>query len=272
MLTGLSSPKFNDAVQSMHTIEDIFQWQAVLDGNMEVWVQSAFQGHPSIDVGNWYFTPRQHALQDQQISFSTAIDPNNILSEVTGEEFVHTEDNKVEYYEARKEAGRTKWVVDYWCNQIKMSIIMQTLQYQPQRHTCWWYCGSADFIWRHTVEREMKQDGNHIEGDNSIGHGSPWCKDVPLTNGGPANNLKRMQSRRGQKHKLKNSGNQQPWKEKLDITMTKMKMKRTCRMQLGWRLVEQWVEIFKTLFTRIFMSSVFFYIIACLNYVHVLLD
>ena len=209
MLTGLSSPKFNDAVQSMHTIEDIFQWQAVLDGNMEVWVQSAFQGHPSIDVGNWYFTPRQHALQDQQISFSTAIDPNNILSEVTGEEFVHTEDNKVEYYEARKEAGRTKWVVDYWCNQIKMSIIMQTLQYQPQRHTCWWYCGSADFIWRHTVEREMKQDGNHIEGDNSIGHGSPWCKDVPLTNGGPANNLKRMQSRRGQKHELKNSGNQQ---------------------------------------------------------------
>jgi len=75
MLTGLSFPKFNDAVQSMHTIEDIFRQQAVLDGNMEVWVQSAFQGHPSIDVGNQYFTPHQHALQDRQISFSTAIDP-----------------------------------------------------------------------------------------------------------------------------------------------------------------------------------------------------
>ena len=108
MLTGLSSPKFNDAVQSMHTIEDIFQRQAVLDGNMEVWVQSAFQGQPSIDVGNRYFTPRQHALQDRQISFSTAIDPDIILSEAMGEEFVHTEDNEVEYYEARKEAGRTK--------------------------------------------------------------------------------------------------------------------------------------------------------------------
>lgn len=108
MLTGLSSPKFNDGVQSMHAIEDIFRRQAALDGNLEVWVSSAFQGHSSIDVGNRYFTPRQHALQDRQISFSTTIDPDNILSEAMGEEFVHTEDNEVEYYEAHKEAGRTK--------------------------------------------------------------------------------------------------------------------------------------------------------------------
>jgi hypothetical protein len=107
MLTGLSSPKFNDAILSIRAIEDIFRRQAV-EGNMEVWVPSLFQGHPSIDVGNRYFTPRQHALQDQQISFSQSIDPDNILSDAMGEEFVHTEDNEVEYYEARKEAGRTK--------------------------------------------------------------------------------------------------------------------------------------------------------------------
>ena len=86
----------------MHAIEDIFK-QQVIDRNMEVWVPSAFQGHPSIDVGNRYFTPRQHALQNLQISFRPAIDPDNILSESMGEEFVHTEDNEVEYYEARKE-------------------------------------------------------------------------------------------------------------------------------------------------------------------------
>ena len=107
MLTGLSSPKFNDAVLSMRAIEDIFRRQAV-DGTMEVWVPSAFQGHQSIDVGNRYFTPSQHALQDRQISFSPAIDPENILSEAMGEEFVHTEDNEVEYYEAHKEARGTK--------------------------------------------------------------------------------------------------------------------------------------------------------------------
>jgi hypothetical protein len=107
MLTGLSSPKFNDAIQSIRAIEDIFRRRAV-DGNMEVWVPSNFQGHPSIDVGNRYFTPRQHALQDRQTSFTAAIDPDNILSEGMGEEFVHTEDNEVEYYEARKEGKGTK--------------------------------------------------------------------------------------------------------------------------------------------------------------------
>ena len=106
-ITGLSSPKFNDAIQSIRAIEDIFRRQAV-DGNMEMWLPSAFQGHPSIDVGNRYFTPCQHALQDRQISFSPAIDPDNILSEAMGEEFVHTEDNEVEYYKARKEGRGTK--------------------------------------------------------------------------------------------------------------------------------------------------------------------
>jgi hypothetical protein len=107
MLTGLSSPQFNDAILSIHAIEDIFRRQA-MNGNMEVWVPSAFQGHPSIDVSNRYFTPRQHALQDRQISFSPAIDPDNILSDAMGEEFVHTEDNEVEYYEAYNEGRGTK--------------------------------------------------------------------------------------------------------------------------------------------------------------------
>lgn len=107
MLSGLSSPKFNDVVTSINAIQDIFQQQAV-SGNMEAWVPSAFQGHLSIDVGNRYFSPRQHALQERHISFSPTIDPDNILSEAMGEDFVHTEENEVEYYEARKEAGRTK--------------------------------------------------------------------------------------------------------------------------------------------------------------------
>ena len=107
MLTGLSSPKFMDTITSIHAIQDMFQQQAV-DGNMDAWVPSSFQGHPSVDVSNRYFTPSQHALQERHISFSTAIDPDNILAQAMGEEFVHTEDNEVEYYEAHKEAGRTK--------------------------------------------------------------------------------------------------------------------------------------------------------------------
>ena len=65
MLTGFSSPKFNDAILSMQAIKDIFK-QQVIDRNMEVWVPSAFQGHPSIDVGNRYFTPRQQPVKKKE--------------------------------------------------------------------------------------------------------------------------------------------------------------------------------------------------------------
>ena len=145
MLTGLSSPKFNDSILSMRAIKDLFRRQ-LADRNMEVWVPSTFQGHPSIDVGNRYFTPCQHALQDRQISFSLAVDPDNILTEAMGEEFVHTEDNEVEYYEARKESGKTKWVINYHCKRTKLTITFKTLWYQSQHHTYWRYCGSPDFF------------------------------------------------------------------------------------------------------------------------------
>jgi len=107
MLTGLSSPIFDEAIASVCAIQDMFRRDAA-DGTMEEWTPSVFQEHVSIDIGNRYFTPRQYALQDRQIAFSTSIDPDNILSEAMGDQFVHVEDNHVEYYEARKEGGLTK--------------------------------------------------------------------------------------------------------------------------------------------------------------------
>ena len=107
MLTGLSLAKFGDGLVSIHTIEDMFR-QQVVDETMEKWVTSTFQGHPSIDIGNRYFTPRNHALQNREVSFNQIVDPDNILSNAMREEFVHTEDNEVEYYEARKNSNRIK--------------------------------------------------------------------------------------------------------------------------------------------------------------------
>lgn len=107
MLTGLSSPIFDEAIRSVYQIQDMFRRTAV-DGTMEEWTPSVFQEHQSIDIGNRYFTPRQYALQDQQIAFSANIDPDNILLNAMGDNLVHVEENHVEYYEARKENGGTK--------------------------------------------------------------------------------------------------------------------------------------------------------------------
>ena len=158
-LTGLSFPKFNDAILSIHAIEDIFQW-LVVERNMEAWVPSSFQGHTSFDVSNWYFTPRQHALQDHHLLFSPSIDLDNILSEAMGDEFVHTEDNEVEYYEAHKKASGTKWVTDSQHTQRYLKTVMQAPWDQPQCYMCWGYCGSINIICRHTIERKQEQDGS----------------------------------------------------------------------------------------------------------------
>ena len=107
MLTGLSSPMFEEAIESVYEIQDMFR-RSVVDGVMEEWIPLAFQEHLSIDVGNRYFTPCQYALQHRQIAFSASIDPDNILSKAIGDQFVHVEDNHVEYYKACKENGRTK--------------------------------------------------------------------------------------------------------------------------------------------------------------------
>jgi len=108
MLTGLSSSKFNDALVSTRAIEDMFR-QMIPTGTMDDWAPSSFQGHMTIDISNRYFTPAHHASQDdEQVPFSVTVDPDRILSMAMGNEFIHTEDNEVEYYEAQKNAKGTK--------------------------------------------------------------------------------------------------------------------------------------------------------------------
>jgi len=108
MLTGLSSSKFNDALASTRAIEDMFR-QMIPTGTMDDWAPSSFRGHTTIDISNRYFTLAHRASQDdEQVPFSVAVDPDRILSMAMGNEFIHTEDNEVEYYEAHKNAKGTK--------------------------------------------------------------------------------------------------------------------------------------------------------------------
>jgi len=108
MLTGLSSTKFNNAMASIRAIEDMFR-QLIATGQMDDWAPSNFKGHMTIDISNRYFTPAHDAShQDEQVPFSMAVDPDRLLSVAMGNDFVHTEDNEVEYYEAHKNTQGTK--------------------------------------------------------------------------------------------------------------------------------------------------------------------
>ena len=110
VLTGLSLSMFDEALDSVHAIQDMFR-QHMMNGTMEDWTPSIFQEHSSIDISNRYFTPHQNAMLDRQISFDPVVDPDNILSVAMADgKFVHVEDNQVEYYEAYRDNQGTKRV------------------------------------------------------------------------------------------------------------------------------------------------------------------
>ena len=68
MLTGLSSTKFNNAMASIHAIEDMFR-QLIATGQMDDWAPSNFKRHMTIDISNRYFTPAHDAShQDEQVT------------------------------------------------------------------------------------------------------------------------------------------------------------------------------------------------------------
>jgi hypothetical protein len=99
-ISGLGSHIFNNAVQGIHQIHDLFS-RTFDAGTIESWTPSIFEDYEAIDMSNRFFTPRQHARTDHITTFSRAVDPDNILHTAMSQDdkFTHTEDNEVEYYE-----------------------------------------------------------------------------------------------------------------------------------------------------------------------------
>jgi hypothetical protein len=62
-----------------------------------------FEEWPAIDVANRYFTPKAAARKDDVRPIGIDIDPFGSLSKAASSLFLHTEENKV-YYFQRKES------------------------------------------------------------------------------------------------------------------------------------------------------------------------
>lgn len=76
---------------------------------MQSWQPSAHGRFIAIDVGNRYFTRRQDASNEESINFDPAVDPKGVLQRLMGDDLVHLEENRVEYYELHKQSdGKTK--------------------------------------------------------------------------------------------------------------------------------------------------------------------
>lgn len=113
--TGLGTPAFQKAIQAIRDIDHRLS-RHFPAGSFIAWKPSSFDEFASIDTGNRYFTPRKHALQSDIIKFSVQIDPNGILSRSCQEQFVHSIDNHVSYFERIWTKEKSKSVKCLWSN------------------------------------------------------------------------------------------------------------------------------------------------------------
>ncbi|KAK7032062.1 hypothetical protein VNI00_013431 [Paramarasmius palmivorus] len=67
------------------------------------------EGYTTVEITNRYFTSKKFANEEHHIGFSNDVDPKGILDELRGEVFVHTVDNRVEYYERQQTNGTQKF-------------------------------------------------------------------------------------------------------------------------------------------------------------------
>ena len=97
-LTAFGNPAFDKPIKNIAAIHAIFK-RAVRDNLSENAVYSMFEDFPAINVANRYFTPRSSADSEEIRPLTAEVDPNGYLARAAGSTYVHTEENKVYYFE-----------------------------------------------------------------------------------------------------------------------------------------------------------------------------
>ena len=97
-LTAFGNPVFDKPIENIAAIFAIFK-RAVGDNISESAAYSMYEEFPAIDVANRYFTPRGGADTEDIRPLTEEVDPNGYLAKAAGSMYVHTEENKVYYFE-----------------------------------------------------------------------------------------------------------------------------------------------------------------------------
>ena len=100
-VTGLGNTSFKRLLADIARIQALFKRATgpFLQDEASV---SQFEEFPAIDASNRYFNPRTGRNQVDECPIMADIDPKGYLKKAAGNLFVHTEENKVRYYEKHK--------------------------------------------------------------------------------------------------------------------------------------------------------------------------
>lgn len=108
-LTGLGSKSFGEGVDNIAQAYMKFITFFPED-QLELWQPTMFNPHVAIDAHSRYFTERRFSPQEPNIPFGPMVDPKGILTSIQGNDFIHGQDNYVEYLEHRLKDGNSRWV------------------------------------------------------------------------------------------------------------------------------------------------------------------
>jgi hypothetical protein len=103
-VTAFGHSVYDGLIANIATIHSIFK-RGVGDRLTEDSVNSMFKEWPAIDAANQYFTPKAVARLEDIRSIGIDVDPFGSLNKAASSSFVHTEENKVYYFERKGSAN-----------------------------------------------------------------------------------------------------------------------------------------------------------------------
>lgn len=106
-LTGLGTKTFGEGVDNIAKAYMRFVTHFP-EGRLKHWQPTTFYPHVAIDAHSRYFTERRLAPQEPNITFGPLVDPKGLLASIQGSEFIHGQDNYVEYLELKQKDGNLR--------------------------------------------------------------------------------------------------------------------------------------------------------------------
>jgi len=107
MLTGFGVDKMETCIKGVQAI--FRRFERMLPANtLEEWTPTLFNGYNAIDMGNRFFTGRHEQSNHEIVPFKPSVDPDGILEQAMGSDFVHLRENEVEYFECVDDGSRKR--------------------------------------------------------------------------------------------------------------------------------------------------------------------
>lgn len=99
-LTGLGGKDFEGVINAVAEVQDLFK-RSVGDRMQDCTILTTYDGNPAVEMSNRFFTPRGEANPTDICQLGESVDPRGYLAKAAGTQWVHTNDNRVLYFERK---------------------------------------------------------------------------------------------------------------------------------------------------------------------------